>query len=111
MNPNKLNFTFSEGIGIPHDASVSEISLPIQICNNYSWLLVPKSTGLDAAPTYSFEVSDDLINWQPYETATLNAAINQPFDDTHMPGIWFRINYNALTNTTGTVEFDITLKQ
>ncbi len=109
INPKQYPFIFSDGEN--HDASVSEISEAIQICNNYSWLLVPVSTGLDQNPTYSFEVSTDNVNWQPYEDVTEDAAINQPFDDTHLPATYIRINYNAQTNTTGSVSFGITLKQ
>ena len=58
-----IQFNFTSD-GLVHDASVSEISEAQQICFDYTWLLVPKSSGLDAAPTYSFEVSDDNIKWQ-----------------------------------------------
>jgi len=109
MIPLKLKFLFSDGEN--HNASLSEISESIELCHNYGWLLVPKSDSLDGNPMYSFEISDDDINWQAYESRTENAAIDQGFDDTHMLGTFVRINYNALTNTLGTVAFDITLKQ
>lgn len=108
MNPIKHIFNFTDGQ--VHDASVSEISDVFQVCFNYTWLLTPISTGLDASPKYSFEVSNDNINWQEYDAATKDAAINQPFDDDHMPGLYFRISYDADTNTTGTVSFELTLK-
>ena len=107
--PIKIQFKFADGL--VHNASVSEASEAVQICFNYTWLLVPKSDSLDQAPTYSFEISDDNITWQPYAPETLDAAINQPFDDTHFPPVFVRINYNAQTNTTGTVSFDLTLKR
>jgi len=109
MDPQKLQFNFTDGLS--HDASVSEASEPQLICGNYSWLLIPKSTGLDQSPTYSFEVSDDDgATWQEFQPETKDAAIDQPFQKSDLPGVLFRINYNALTNTTGNVSFDITLK-
>jgi len=111
MNNDPQKYTFQFGDGGTHDASVGEASASIQVCYDYAWLLVPKSTGLNDSPVYSFEVSDDNINWQEYDPLTKDAAINQPFDDTHLTAVWIRINYNPLANTTGTVSFDITLKK
>jgi hypothetical protein len=108
MNPITKIFQFGDG-GV-HDAGVSEVSEAIKICFNYAWLLVPISAGLNDAPVYSFEVSNDNINWQEFDPLTLNAAITQPFQKSILPGIWFRINYDAQANTTGTVSFNITLK-
>lgn len=108
--PLKYTFNFASD-GMTHDASVSEVSESLQFCESYNWLLVPKSSGLDQAPTYSFEVSDDDVNWQEFQAETLDALITQPFQKSDLPGLYFRINYNAQTNTTGTVSFDITLKQ
>jgi len=105
----EINFNF--GDGTTHDASVSEISEPQLICHDYTWLLVPKSSGLDASPTYSFEVSDDNINWQEFQPETKDAAIDQPFQKSDLAGLYFRINYNAQTNTTGTVAFTLTGKK
>ena len=109
-NPTKYTFTFTSD-GITHDASVSEASESFQVCESYNWLLVPKSSGLDASPKYSFEVSDDDINWQEFQPETKDRLITQPFQKSDLPGTYFRINYDADTNTTGTVSFDITLKQ
>lgn len=110
MKPQLITFKFASD-GKVHDASVSEISESQQICSDYVWLLVPKSTGLDQSPTYSFEVSDDNVNWQAFLPETEDALITQPFQKSDLAGRYYRINYNALTSTTGTVQFDITLKQ
>lgn len=108
--PNKITFNFLSD-GLIHNASISEVSDSILICESYNWLLIPKSNGLDAAPTYSFEVSDDNINWQEFQDETKDALITQPFQKSDLPGLYFRINYDAVANTSGTVSFDITLKQ
>lgn len=107
--PIKKIFQFADGS--PHDASVTELSLALEFCLKYEWSIVPKAVGLDQAPVYTIEVSDDDINWFPYEDRTVDAAIDQPFDDDHLAWTFMRINYDAKTNTTGTVEFCITLKQ
>lgn len=108
--PLKYTFNFTSD-GITHDASVSEISESLLFCESYNWLLVPKSSGLDQSPIYSFEVSDDGINWQEFQPETKDVVITQSFQKSDLPGTYFRINYDAQTNTTGTVSFDITLKQ
>jgi hypothetical protein len=109
MNPTKITFQF--GDGGTHDASVTETSAVVQLCFQYGWLLIPVSSGLDAAPTWTLEVSTDGVNFAPYDPLTEDAAIDQPFDDTHANAIYWRIAYDAQTNTTGTVEFTIGLKQ
>ena len=110
INPIVKIFEF--GDGQDHDASVDEISEVFEACNNYTWLLVPESTGLDASPTYSFESSNSATGpWGPYDPLTEDANILQPFDDNHMAPTHFRINYSANGNTTGTVKFTITLKR
>ena len=106
--PIKINFEFTDGHS--HDASVSEISDAIEICYNYNWSLAPNAIGLDADPTYTIEVSNNNIDWASYETPTLDAAIDQPFDDIHFAWLFVRINYNAVANTTGTVEFNLVFK-
>tara|TARA_R110000782_G_scaffold232884_2_gene319077 strand:- start:1579 stop:1911 length:333 start_codon:yes stop_codon:yes gene_type:complete len=103
-----ITFEFIDGE--VHDASVSEISTPVEICYNYNWSLSPNAIGLDAAPTYSIEVSNNNIDWAAYETPTENAAIDQPFDDIHFAWLFVRINYNAVANTTGSVEFELVFK-
>lgn len=105
-----ITFKFSFVDGTTHDASVSETSASQQVCFQYGWLLTPIGSGLDANPTYTLEVSPDDVNWQSYDSRTKDAAINQPFDDTHMNGLYFRIVYDKQTNTTGTVEFVLTMK-
>lgn len=107
--PLLILFQFADGN--THDASVSEISISQSICFQYGWLLTPISSGLNANPTYTLEVSNDDINFQAYDSRIKDAAIIQPFDDDHMNGLFFRIVYNAQTNTTGTVEFQISMKQ
>jgi len=110
MNP--INITFVFGDGTTHDASVTEISTVEELCYNYAWLLVPTSTGLNASPTYSIEVSNTASGpWSAYDPLTQDADILQPFDDTHFAPTYVRINYNAQTNTAGTVSFTLTLKK
>ena len=103
---------FQFGDGGTHDASVSEISTPIEICSNYSWLLNPVFDSLDQNPTWTLEVSHENVNssFKPYDTPMIDAAIDQAFDDVHLAPTFLRINYDAKTNTTGTVKFPITLK-
>jgi len=106
-----ISIIFQFGDGGTHDASTSETSASQPVCYQHGWLLTPIGLTLDANPTYTLEVSNDGTNWQAYDSRITNAAINQPFDDTHMNGLFFRIVYNAQTNTTGTVEFQIVMKQ
>lgn len=109
--PINIVFQFLDG-GV-HDASVSEISVTQEICFNYSWLLNPVISGLDQNPTYTLEASHENVpsSFKPYDVQMLDAAIDQAFDDDHLAPVWFRINYNAQTNTIGTVEFPLILKK
>lgn len=107
-NPIKHTFKFADG-GV-HDASVTEASIGLPICFKYEWSIVPKGVGLDQAPVYTIEVSDDGVTWFPYDTPVVDAAIDQPFDDNHLSWTNIRINYDKKTNTAGTVQFDLTLK-
>ena len=104
----KVIITFSDGAS--HDASVTEVSGSIEICHFRGWSLIPVSSGLDAAPTYTIEVSNDDINYAPYEDVVVDAAITQGFDDDHFQFSYVRINYDAQSNTTGTVSFTINFK-
>ncbi len=109
MTPRRLEFIFSDGV--THDASVSEVSEAIELCFDHSWSLVPEVSGLDANPTWTLEVSNDNATWNPYEAPTEDAAIDQGFDDHDSAFLYWRINYNAQTNTTGTVTFPIIIKK
>lgn len=106
-----IDFIFSDGLS--HDASLTEISGTKQICFSYGWLLNPLISGLDADPTYTLEVSDinDSDTFKPYTSAMLDALVTQAFEDDHLVMFWFRINYNAQANTTGTVSFTLSLKK
>ena len=106
-----IQFDFQFTDGVSHDASVSEASISQEVCFNHFWLLVPRSSGLDANPVYTIEVSDDDVLWNPYSSSTIDAAIDQGFDDDHLTARYIRVNYDADTNTTGDVEFKITLKK
>jgi hypothetical protein len=109
IEPLKYTFTFSDGN--THNASISQTSNPLTFCFDYGWSLVPKPIGLDQNPVYTIEVSNDDLTWQPYDNTVIDAAIDQPFDDTHLVWTKIRINYDAKTNTTGTIEFTLTLKR
>ena len=106
--PITLTFQFSDGTS--HDASVTEASISQAICYKYGWSIAPVVSGLDQAPTYTIEVSINNIDFYPYDSPVVDADILQPFDDVHLDWLYIRINYNALTNTTGTVEFPLILK-
>lgn len=93
-----------------HDASQDAISQAQEVCYSHKWSLAPSAVSLNGAPTYTIEVSNDLTNWAPYEDRTDNAAIDQPFDDTHFAWRYVRINYLANDNTTGTVSFRMVIK-
>jgi len=102
-----INFEF--GDGTVHDAGVSEVSQAYSICFRHIWSLIPISVGLGggATPAYSIEVSNDEVNWAPYSSETDGAGIDQPFEDDHWGFSYVRINYDAKTNTNGTVEFEM----
>ncbi len=105
-----ITITFQFGDGTTHDASVSEASISQAICYKYGWSIAPIIAGLDQDPTYTIEVSNNNVDFYPYDTPVVDADIAQPFDDVHLDWLYIRINYNAQTNTTGTVEFPLILK-
>ena len=105
-----ITITFQFGDGTTHDASVSEASISQAICYKYGWSIAPIIAGLDQAPEYTIEVSNNNIDFYSYDSLTEGADIAQPFDDVHLDWLYIRINYDAKTNTTGTVEFPLILK-
>lgn len=108
--PITITFQFSDGT--VHDASVSEASISQAICYKYGWSIAPIVAGLGggATPEYTIEVSNNNTDWFPYDSLTEGADIGQAFDDVHLDWLYIRINYDAKTNTTGTVEFPLILK-
>lgn len=107
--PIKIEFEFSGGV--LHDASLTETSIAYEMCFNTGWSLIPVFSSLDADPTWTLEVSNDNTTFYPYEDVNKDAAIDQGFCDTHTTFLYWRINYNADTNTTGTVSFQLILKK
>jgi hypothetical protein len=107
-NPIKLTFQFSDGTS--HDASLTEASISQAICYKYGWSIAPIVAGLDSTPTYTIQVSNNNVDFFPYDLQTVDALIGQAFDDTHLDWLYVRINYDAQLNTTGTVEFPLILK-
>ena len=93
-----------------HDASQDAVSEALELCFNHHWSLFPAAVSLDGSPLWTMEVSDNLIDWAPYDDLMENAAIDQPFDDDHFAWKYARIVYTAADNTTGTVSFKIFLK-
>jgi len=105
-----IDIIFKFGDGATHDASESEASQSQLVCFKYGWSLAPLVAGLDADPKYTIEVSNDDTTWSPYDSRVDDVSVLQPFDDTHLNWKYVRINYNADTNTTGTVNFPLVLK-
>jgi hypothetical protein len=108
--PKKTKFIFSDGTS--HDATVSETSESIQSCYKYQWSLAPIINGLTAGdPTYTIEVSNDNLTWFEYNNLSTDVSVNDAVDDNHLAWIYMRVVYDAKTETTGTVEFELTQKQ
>lgn len=108
--PKKYILQFGDGGS--HDATVSEASASQQICNEYSWSIIPKQTGLTQQdPVWTIEVSNDDSNWKTYKSNSSNIPIGDGYEDTHLAFQYIRVNYDAKTETTGTVEFELNLKQ
>jgi hypothetical protein len=108
--PKKYKFVF--GDGTDHDATVSEISLAQEICQRYGWSIAVKQTALgNEGGGWTIEVSNDGINFYNYKVNAVGIAIIDAYDDEHLDWTYMRINYDAQTETAGTVEFEITLKQ
>ena len=110
-NDPKINkFVFSDGTS--HDASVSETSESLKSWYKYEWSLAPIITGLSGAtPTYTIEVSNDNVNWFEYNNLSTDVSIVDAVDDNHLAWIFMRIVYDKGTESTGTVEFELTQKQ
>jgi len=108
--PKKTKFVFSDGTS--HDATVSETSEAVQSCYKYEWSLAPIKTGLTIAdPTYTIEVSNDGTTWFEYNNLSTDVSVNDAVDDNHLAWIFMRVVYDAKTETTGTIEFELTQKQ
>lgn len=108
--PKKTLFNFSDGTS--HDASVSETSDSVQSCYKYEWAVAPITSGLTSADgTWTIEVSNDDVNWFEYNNLSTGVAIVDAVDDNHLAWIYMRIVYDAVTETTGTVSFELTQKQ
>lgn len=108
--PQTYKFVFSDGTN--HDASITEISESQQICSTYGWSIFVAFAGLTSQDsTWTIEVSNDDVNFFNYKINSIGIAIIDAYDDIHLDWQYIRINYNSQTETTGTVEFEITLKQ
>jgi len=108
--PKTLTFEFSDGT--THDASISEASVSQSIDFQHGWSIAPisESLGGGASPQYSIEVSNDNSNFYSYDSLTNGADITSVFTDTQLNWLYVRINYDARTNSTGTVNFKLILK-
>jgi len=108
--PIKTKFIFSDGTS--HDATVSETTQSISSCYKYEWSLTPIKTGMtELTSTYTIEVSNDDVNWFEYNNLSTDVSIIDAVDDTHLAWIYIRIVYDAKTESTGTIEFELTQKQ
>ena len=108
--PKRTKFIFADGTS--HDATVSETSQSIRSCYKYEWSLAPIKTGLtNFSPTYTIEVSNDDLNWFEYNNLSTGVNIVNAVDDNHLAWVYMRVVYNAQTETTGTIEFELTQKQ
>ncbi len=111
MNEAKTQkFEFADGV--THDASVSAVSNSLRACYKYQWSLYPIYLGLTSLDgTYTIEVSNDNLNWFDYNNLSTDVNIVDAVDDNHLAWIYIRVVYTANTETTGTVEFNLTTKQ
>ena len=108
--PIQTNFIFNDGI--IHDASVSEVSQSIRSCYKYEWSIAPITAGLTSAKgEYTVEVSNDNVNWFEYNNLSTDVSIEDAVDDIHLAWVYMRIVYDAKTESTGTVQFELTQKQ
>ena len=107
--PLKYKFVFSDGTD--HDASVSEISESWEVCFDYGWSLFVDQISLTSFDsTWTIEVSNDDNTFYNYKSNSIDIPIIDAYDDIHLSWTYMRINYNSNTESTGTVEFEITLK-
>ncbi len=107
--PIKYKFTF--GDGTQHDATVSEVSVSQQICFPYEWSIFVDQVALTVNDSvWTIEVSNDNNTFYNYKSNSANIPIIDAYDDTHMAWTYIRINYDSKTESSGTVEFEITLK-
>jgi hypothetical protein len=108
--PTIRKFQFSDGE--LHDATLSETSQSLSNCFKYDWSLAPIQSGLTTTtPTYTIEVSNDNTNWFEYNNLSTDVLIEDAVDDNHLAWIYIRIVYDAKTESTGTIEFELTQKQ
>ncbi len=107
--PLKYKFEFTDGTA--HDATISQVSESFQICFPYEWSVFVDQVGLtNSLGTWTIEVSNDDNTFYNYKSNSVDIPIMDAYDDIHMSWTYMRINYNAQTETSGTVEFEITLK-
>lgn len=110
-NPKQTKFIFTSD-GTTHDATVSETTESIQSCYKYDWSVAPIQSGLTVGdPIYTIEVSNDNITWFEYNNLSTDVSVEDAVDDDHLAWVWMRIVYNSGTETTGTIEFELTQKQ
>ena len=103
--------TFEFEDGIEHNATVSGFSASLQSCYKYNWSLVPILTGTTSNDaTYTIEVSNDNVNWFEYNNLSTDVSVEDAVDDIHLAWIYLRIVYNAKTESTGTIRFELTQK-
>lgn len=112
-NAEEWNFKNTEN---PHpDLTERMDQLKVYLTKCYgmdSVVILSNSKGLTAGdPTYTIEVSNDNLTWFEYNNLSTDVSVNDAVDDNHLAWIYMRVVYDAKTETTGTVEFELTQKQ
>ena len=107
--PYKINFAFSDGES--HDATVTETSISLEFCENFSWAVTPIPTGVTGgSPSYTIQVSNDGLIWFDYNALSTSVDIDNAVDDIHLSFTQMRIAYDGTGVSAGTVGFLFTNK-
>lgn len=108
--PTEITFKF--GDGSVHDASVDETSESQQICYQYGWSITPiANVAGGGVPDYTVQVSDDNVTWFNFSPASTGVPLNIAVERSALNFLYIRIVYDAAVATTGTIQFDLLLKQ
>lgn len=106
-----LEYIYEFADGEDHDATLTANSLSLNTCFNYNFHVAITPDGLTGIGAYTFQVSDDEVNWYDYATEFTNVSTEDAVEDANaLTWKYSRIKYSAGTASAGTVKFKLTLK-
>lgn len=99
-----LKFKVSGTSVIDNDATASFTTDALEFRNSHDWSVQFSKTGVDGAPVYTIEVTNDALNstsWDNYDPNAISLSTDDSFGNHFMEFRFMRIVYVSTGVTTG----------